>query len=94
MIDSSLFSTIVGLIDKAEDTDVSGNLKLFAVQTALESTLGDDYEKYAEILNIVIDGIVTMKKTDPAALPPRKRKFTRLFLIIDCLVVGIRRCRK
>jgi len=98
MVDSSLFSTIVDLIDTAEDTGVSGILKLSAVQTALESIIGEDYEKYGAILKIVIDGIVSMKKTksipDGGPEPTQKRQFTKLFSVIECLVSGIRRRHK
>ena len=95
MVDSSFFSNIVDMIDEAEDTELSGPQKLTIVQTALKTIVGEEYERYAPILEFVIDGIVSMKKTGSVA-PHRTRMkgVQRLFSVFSILYSCVRRRRR
>ena len=90
MIEDGFFSNVVDMIDEAESTGAPGIIKLAAVQTTLRSLLGrDDYERYGPMLKIVIDGIVSMKKTMgtpvPVTEPAQKKRFPRLSRVFKCL---------
>jgi hypothetical protein len=93
MVDSSFFSNIVDMIDEAEDTELSGPQKLAIVQTTLKTIVGEEYERYAPILEFVIDGIVSMKKTGSVA-PDRTRRKQRLFSVFSILYSCVRRRRR
>ena len=94
MIDSSLFSNIVDFIDEAEGTELSGSQKLTIVQTSLKSIFGEEYEMYAPVLEFVIDGIVSMKKTGSVSVDRKRRNTQRLFSIITILFSCVRRRRQ
>jgi hypothetical protein len=93
-MDSSFFSNIVDMIDEAEDTELSGPQKLTIVQTALKTIVGEEYERYAPILEFVIDGIVSMKKTGSVAPDRTRRKVQRLFSVFSILYSCVRRRRR